>query len=165
MMDYVTKLDERVEDGIDEWRSSVLTKFFEGLTSFGSPVVTLTLILFLFSFERSVVGVSLLLGLVLSGVLVTVIKRFVGRVRPESHLDVVFSEESFPSGHSTNAFGSAMILSQYFGRRNLFFGLAGLVAVSRVYLDDHYLSDVVAGSLLGVAIGLVVVFADVAAVV
>ena len=37
-------------------------------------------------------------------------------------------------------------------------GLAALVALSRVYLGMHYWSDVLAGSLLGVAIGLAAVW-------
>ena len=62
---------------------------------------------------------------------------------------------SFPSGHSATSFAIATVLALAFpGIGGLFLALAGCVAVSRVALGLHYLSDVVAGSALGVLIGL-----------
>lgn len=60
---------------------------------------------------------------------------------------------SFPSGHASNAFMIAVLLAGRFRRgRWAIFGVASLVALSRVYLGVHYPSDVIAGACLGLVI-------------
>jgi undecaprenyl-diphosphatase len=66
---------------------------------------------------------------------------------PESH--------SFPSGHAATAFAAATVVGLLHPRlRAPLLALALMVAVSRVYLGVHFWSDVLVGSLLGVAIGI-----------
>ena len=60
---------------------------------------------------------------------------------------------SFPSGHATAAFTAASILART-GHGDLFwFTLATVVAGSRVYVRMHHASDVIAGALVGIALG------------
>lgn len=59
---------------------------------------------------------------------------------------------SFPSGHSTQAFAIFMCLafvSKHQLLKFLFFGLAILTALSRVYLSQHWLVDITVGSVIG----------------
>lgn len=60
---------------------------------------------------------------------------------------------SFPSGHASAAFTAAAVLSQ--GRRGkvAFYGLAAIVASSRIHVRIHHASDVVAGAAVGYVIG------------
>ena len=59
---------------------------------------------------------------------------------------------TLPSGHSALAFAMAAVLVACFRRgRPWFFGLACGVAVSRVLMGEHFLSDVIAGSFVGYA--------------
>jgi membrane-associated phospholipid phosphatase len=52
---------------------------------------------------------------------------------------------SFPSGHAAHAFGLCLPLSLVFPRwAILFLGLAALVAIARVAVNDHYVADVLA---------------------
>ncbi len=95
------------------------------------------------------------------GVLLFVqLKRAIRRPRPcaqEAHCwsKVLPPDQfSFPSGHSITAFAVTMPLGA--GCPDLLPGLifcAASVAASRILLGMHYLSDVVAGSLIGAAIG------------
>ncbi|MBZ0168303.1 undecaprenyl pyrophosphate phosphatase [Candidatus Methylomirabilis lanthanidiphila] len=64
---------------------------------------------------------------------------------------------SFPSGHAVTAFALAFVLARAYPRYMLlFYGLAGLVALSRVYLAKHFPSDVVAGAAVGILAGWIV---------
>jgi len=97
----------------------------------------------------------------LAGIVVfQVLKRSTGRKRPceiEPHCwaQLVPPDQfSFPSGHSITAFAVAVALGLFYPmvRAPLLF-CAGSVAASRVVLGMHFLSDVVAGSVLGAALG------------
>ncbi|MCB0544687.1 MAG: phosphatase PAP2 family protein [Lewinellaceae bacterium] len=73
-------------------------------------------------------------------------------------VDLNTGQTSFPSGHTTAAFGLYSILALIAGSRRLrwgivFAGLAILVAVSRVFLVQHFLADIMAGAILGLLIG------------
>jgi undecaprenyl-diphosphatase len=91
-----------------------------------------------------------------------VVKSIVGRVRPERaapdgplpyNMRIPITS-SFPSGHATAAFTAAVFLSDDGGPlAPAWFGLAGAVAFSRVYVRMHHASDVVAGAALGLALG------------
>lgn len=65
----------------------------------------------------------------------------------------------FISGHATNSFGLAFILTFIF--RNQFVTIsmmlwAGLNSYSRIYLGVHFISDIIAGFVIGALIGLLV---------
>jgi len=93
-------------------------------------------------------------SLVISHLLVQLVKRTVGRVRPSLGCDLgaIIREPdrfSFPSGHATASFAVALSYALVFP---LWSGplilLAALVGFSRIRLGVHYPSDVVVGQLL-----------------
>jgi len=61
---------------------------------------------------------------------------------------------SFPSGHTMTAFSIALVLSFFYPTLEgpLYF-LAVSIALSRIVLGMHFLSDVLAGAVLGSALG------------
>lgn len=110
---------------------------------------------------------DLLLASVLSAALAVGIQCAAGRSRPSADLGVAAfngpsldrRERSFPSGHATQAFALAAVISGSVPSPAVAtgaWGLAALVALSRVHDDRHFFSDVVAGGLLGSATSLLV---------
>ncbi len=65
-----------------------------------------------------------------------------------------YTLRSFPSGHSVTSFALAYVLARAYPKASaLFYALATMVALSRLYLASHFLSDVVAGAALGLLAG------------
>ncbi len=62
---------------------------------------------------------------------------------------------SFPSGHTVSAFSVASVYACEYGgwTAAAAYGLAGMVALQRVYADKHWASDVFFGAALGAATG------------
>jgi membrane-associated phospholipid phosphatase len=97
----------------------------------------------------------------ISGIVADILKPIFGRARPLLELrDGIYGFAPFtnagalwngmPSGHATTAFALAFCLAKIAPRgRILWFLYALLLASSRVMVDAHYLSDVLAGAALG----------------
>jgi undecaprenyl-diphosphatase len=61
---------------------------------------------------------------------------------------------SFPSGHSITAFAIAICIGLFYPQlQDLLLFIAVCIAASRIILGMHFLSDVVAGSIIGTALG------------
>ena len=111
--------------------------------------------------RRWVALVAFAVSEALTPLLGNLIKALVDRARPPGHM-LTPHGSSFPSGHAASASATAVALVLLFsepGRKRLFwFVLAALViagmAWSRTYLQVHWLSDVLAGASLGIAVTL-----------
>jgi undecaprenyl-diphosphatase len=95
---------------------------------------------------------------VLADIVSGALKLAVRRSRPHLHgLVAIPYTHSFPSGHATTSFACATVLAAFAPRARIpLFVLAALIAWSRVYVGVHYPVDVLAGALLGVLLGLLV---------
>ena len=112
-------------------------------------------------FEQAQLWAFVFVGVGIPSLVAGILKRLIGRARPEL-LDThgifafrsfaqQFAFEGFPSGHATTAFALAMVIG--FLKPILLIPaaiVAVLVAISRIALEVHYPSDVVAGAICGV---------------
>ena len=142
-----------------------LSNPFLDLVSFGLAILFsfafLVSFLFLSYFVKRDKKIFLMLfAVLLSALTVTSMKLFFARPRPllnEPYMPLLDAfGYSFPSGHSALAFCTVTALL-YFNRKYgaVGFIVAALAAFSRVYVAAHYISDVIAGSMLGVIIALI----------
>jgi undecaprenyl-diphosphatase len=100
----------------------------------------------------------LIMAILVAAVLVFAVKMLVKRRRPEGEWGKFYRNtdpHSFPSGHAVRAMMLAVVL---LGLGPLWLGVgllvwAPLVGLARVAMGVHYLSDVVAGLLMGVVFG------------
>jgi undecaprenyl-diphosphatase len=159
-------LDRSVQRFFLDHRSAPLTALFKLATHLGSSVVLLPLIavlgLAIWARRRTLLPLGLLAA-TYGGALVleTGLKHLIGRARPPAPERLVAATGyAFPSGHAT--LGTAvwtavavLLVWATSGRRWRWAPAAVAVAVilavdaSRLYLGVHWLSDVLAGSLVG----------------
>ncbi|MBX0333977.1 phosphatase PAP2 family protein [Pontibacter sp. HSC-14F20] len=160
----VVHVDKAFTAFLFNMRSEWLSQTFYALTQLGTreavfAVGGLATIVFLYN-RRYTAVLAFWLTMAGTGLSVQYGKKFISRDRPT---DVAFYPEhnfSFPSGHATTSIALWGILA-YFGYRHLHrrrsrnIVLAGagalilLIGFSRIYLGVHFLSDVLAGFLLG----------------
>lgn len=112
--------------------------------------------------EWKTLAIAFAIGVVITALAVLVIKLLVHRERPAGEWGEIYRKtdpHSFPSGHAARAVMLAVIA---LGLGPAWLGIvlsiwALLVCLSRVAMGVHYLFDVLAGMLLGSAIGLAIV--------
>lgn len=165
-------LDRPVDHFVAKHANGSSDRMAKSLQQLGStPSVLLTGGIYLsgVAFKNSEVratGVDAMMSTALAGLLFTLpVKRLVGRSRPSASkgsLDFhpLSSGASFPSGHATQAFALASVIAEHADRpwvSCVSYGLAGLVCLARVEQRQHFLSDVVAGGLIGTFVGKTVV--------
>lgn len=111
---------------------------------------------------RAVRSLFLFAAVAVSGLAADVVKGIAGRFRPA----MLFEHDlygfdffhwkhamtSFPSGHTATAFSLAAAVALMWPRWRIpAFGFALLVALSRIAITAHYVSDTLGGALIGVA--------------
>jgi membrane-associated phospholipid phosphatase len=116
--------------------------------------------------EVRATGIDTMVTMGLANLLLTIpLKVVVGRSRPSANegtqdFHPFNGGQSFPSGHATQAFALASVIAEHADTpwvSGVSYGLAGLVGLARVEQRAHFMSDVVAGGLIGTFVGKAVV--------
>ena len=122
--------------------------------------IILIMLVFLFAKDKRV-GLTGMLAFCLSFLLCNLLlKNMISRDRPcwiDTTVDLLVEipdDYSFPSGHTSFSFASAMAIFQYWkGRGVLAFIVAALIGLSRLYLFVHFPTDVLVGAVIGIVSG------------
>ncbi|WP_293894399.1 phosphatase PAP2 family protein [Flavobacterium sp.] len=96
---------------------------------------------------------NLILALLLTNVITVTLKKNIHKTRPNGDPDA----ESFPSGHTSNAFTTATVLYEEFKDTSPLLAYSGYVFATttgalRMANNKHYLSDVLAGAGIGILV-------------
>ena len=155
---------------LNAYHSKGLDSFFALFTELGNGLFSVAVFLLAVIFRKISLAVQIITAYLFSGLLVQILKRIFKMPRPKAFfgpgeyawfIDGVThgGSNSFPSGHTASAFALATILSLYSKSKYagiLYFLLAAAVGYSRVYLGQHFFTDVFAGAVIGVIAALLV---------
>ena len=148
-------VDLALQHSIQSSRTPWLEPVMRGATDLGKPATVLGALLGIAIFDAAAGPATArlaLLALVPTNLVVEGLKRAVNRTRPDG--EQKRSNSSFPSSHAANAAALAWVLARRWRRlAPALWALAVLVAASRMYLNRHYPSDVLAALAIGMACG------------
>ena len=148
---------------INKYNSPEFDYVFRFWTYLGDGIIWVPLFAYVLLYKRDYF-VSVLAALIICTVLTQVLKRVVfwndfrpivilaGKVRTIAHYPIN-REHSFPSGHTSTAFTLALLLASIV-KKNIWVYVFPLIAFfvgySRVYLAQHFVTDVLAGIFVGI---------------
>jgi len=164
MLAFITARDHRLMRRVNHWSAPKWIRLWMICATRGGDGwiwYAMALTVWLFGGEqgpRAVAASTLPVGVGI-GVFIA-LKRITGRRRPCQFDQHCWSnllppdQFSFPSGHTITAFAVAVPLGLFYPGMEVGLGFIALsIASSRILLGMHFLSDVVAGALIGSALG------------
>lgn len=162
MFQFIDEIDKRIIDFIyNHLQYSSLNKPMEWITLLGNDgVIWMFLICILMMLKKyrkmaCTVAFAFLLSRMIGA---QILKPLIHRPRPFlelTYIDIFISKPtsySFPSCHAISAFASTGVIVKMIKQKPykiFFIAFAFLLAFSRLYLMVHYLSDILAGIILG----------------
>jgi membrane-associated phospholipid phosphatase len=164
--------DQDIQRAVQRNRNATVDSVFNAVTPFGAEYAIGTLGAFYLGgaiFDDSRAKAVALDGasasLIASGLILYPTKYTVGRSRPSDnvgpyHCQPFSGHDSFPSGHTTEAFAVATVIAEHYDSlwiKLTSYGLASMVGYARLNSNVHWASDVLAGAAIGTFVGHVVV--------
>ena len=146
--------DRQLLIAITSYRTANLDFIFKTFSLLGSlifiPLLAASVVMFYRKKNQNITAIWTSTGIAVA--ITYFVKYLVNRGRPDfaSPLEEI-SSPGFPSAHASASFAPAPILQS--NMKKLWILFAIFVAFSRVYLGVHYVSDVIAGSILGNIVG------------
>lgn len=154
---------------INNYHNPAADFFFRIWTNIGLGIMIVPVALIL-AFVRSRYMLVSVIGFLLTVIINDSLKAIFHAARPmavftQLHQSIylvpnveMYSADSFPSGHTATGFCMFCLLALYTKNnflKTIYFIIALLIAYSRMYLSEHFLRDVYAASIIGVACALI----------
>jgi membrane-associated phospholipid phosphatase len=148
---------------INSLNNNIADQFFKIITNMGDGLF-IVIIGVLFLLYRTRISINIISTYIISGLVAQIIKRLIDAPRPVTFFEGITNlhlvegvkmatVHSFPSGHTTSIFALSLCLAYVWNKKMvqvIWLFVACIVAYSRMYLSQHFLIDVTAGSIIGV---------------
>jgi hypothetical protein len=145
--------DMRVLQWTDECRNRSMDCFMTDVSEAWNPenLLLASMPVILYGDEKAFLCLELACkSLLISETTTAALKAATNRQRPDGEPHSR-ANSSFPSSHASSSFAVAYSISRYYPKWSIpAYGMAALISYSRVYLDAHHASDVIAGAGIGV---------------
>lgn len=142
--------DSQILSLIEALKGPVTNVFFSWILSFENntfiyyPLIFITTISILLLTKRKKQIPSYIVSLMVLGVITLILKSTVDRSRPNN-----LTAHSFPSGHTVAIFASLSFFNKLRTLQIFWFIASSIFALTRIWFSIHYLSDVIAGAMIG----------------
>jgi len=160
-----------IHETLNNFHCAFLDYLFYLITNLGHGLFVILISLLVYIKNKNY-GLLIFFSFIISSLLTQGLKHFVFEelMRPSHYINAnklnvpvldyitLHTYNSFPSGHTTSIFSLCAMLSFFSKKRLLgvfYFIIALLVGFSRIYLSQHFLVDVVVGSIIGVSISMI----------
>lgn len=154
---------------LNSFHNKSLDHLFMGFTFLGDGVFSILVSLYLVLRRKYDLALCIFISYLGSGIVVQVLKQLFSMPRPQVLISssqyfyfipnvTLSGNTSFPSGHTCSVFSLATIFSLHSSPKqaviqSLLIVLALLTAYSRMYLGQHFLMDILVGSVIGIITG------------
>lgn len=142
--------DSQILSLIETLKCPMINIFFSWILSFENnifiyyPLIFIMTISILLLTKRKKQIPSYIISLVVLGIITLILKFIIARPRPNNS-----TVHSFPSGHTVATFASLSFFDKLRILQIFWFIVSCIFALTRIWFKMHYLSDIIAGTIMG----------------